>query len=175
VLNETTPRHLILPVLSGFLSFLCLPAADQGYLAWVALVPLTIYLSRGTGVAPAAFGGFVSGAVQNAGLLLWVPQVMARYGGIPRAGAWGIYALLVALQASFPAAACALTGFCIRRRGRAFLLILPFAWVSTELLECHFPFGGFPWLLMGYSQTNHLQLIQFADLSGVLGMSFLVL
>ncbi len=35
-------------------------------------------------------------------------------------------------------------------------------------------FGGFPWLLTGYSQTDYPRMIQIADLTGVYGVSFLV-
>ncbi len=109
------------------------------------------------------------------GLLVWVPAVMSRYGGVPRAGSWGLYALLVSLQALYPAAACAWTGFLISRRGKGFLLTLPFAWVTLEYVESRFPFGGFPWLLAGYSQTGNLWIMQIADLTAVYGVSFLVL
>ncbi len=167
--------HLVLPLLSGVLGALCFPKVNQGYLAWIALVPLILYLVHCSRTSEALVGGFITGLIQNAGLLMWVPGVMIRYGGLPVAGAWFIYGLLVALQAAFPAAACALTGFCLVRTGRRLLLLLPFAWVSLEYLESHFPFGGFPWLLFGYSQTDFICIAQIADITGVYGVTFLVL
>lgn len=53
------------------------------------------------------------------------------------------------------------------------LLFAP-AWVALEYVRSRFPFGGFPWLLLGYSQTNSLRLLQVADLAGVYGISFLI-
>ena len=43
-----------------------------------------------------------------------------------------------------------------------------------EYVRGFWPFGGFPWLLTGYSQTDYLRLIQVADITGVYGVSFVV-
>jgi apolipoprotein N-acyltransferase len=43
-----------------------------------------------------------------------------------------------------------------------------------EYVRSQLPFGGFPWLNVGYSQTDFLRIIQIADLVGVYGVSFLV-
>ncbi|MCP4252499.1 MAG: apolipoprotein N-acyltransferase, partial [Candidatus Scalindua sp.] len=53
------------------------------------------------------------------------------------------------------------------------LFIAPFVWVSFEYLRS-FPYFGFPWFLAGYSQYLHLPLIQIADITGVYGISFLI-
>jgi apolipoprotein N-acyltransferase len=45
----------------------------------------------------------------------------------------------------------------------------------VEFARNYVPFGGFPWLLIGYSQTEYLRVIQVSDLLGVYGVSFLVL
>ena len=62
-----------------------------------------------------------------------------------------------------------LTRHCMNRRGTGFLLVFLPASVALEYARSFFPFGGFPWLLTGYSQSEHLQLIQAADLVGVYG------
>ena len=162
-------------MLAGVLGFASFPTADQGYLAWFAFTPLVLFVALCGGWRRSFLGGFVAGAVQMGGLLIWVPAVMSKYGGVPREGAWVLYALLVALQATYPAAACAWTAFLISRRGEGLLLTLPFAWVTLEYVESRFPFGGFPWLLAGYSQTGRLWIMQIADLAAVYGVSFLIL
>ncbi len=147
----------------------------MGFLAWFSFTPLVIFLALSGGWRRCLLGGFIAGAVQMGGLLTWIPAVMTRYGGVPYAGAWALYVLLVALQASYPALACAWTGLLISRRGRSSLLALPFVWVSLEYVESRFPLGGFPWLLAGYSQTGNPWMIQVADLTAVYGVSFLIL
>jgi apolipoprotein N-acyltransferase len=54
------------------------------------------------------------------------------------------------------------------------LFIAPFVWVTFEYLRS-FPYFGFPWFFAGHSQYLHLSLIQIADITGVYGISFLII
>lgn len=165
---------LILPVLCGILVWASFPKLNQGYLAWVALIPLILHLDRVERITSAFLGGLVAGTVQFLGLLYWIPRVLTHYGGLPAPGAWVLFVLLAAALGCFPAVACALTRFCINRCGSGFLLVFAPAWISLEYLRSKIPFGGFPWLMIGYSQTDYRSLIQIADVAGVYGVSFLV-
>ncbi len=49
----------------------------------------------------------------------------------------------------------------------------PALWVSLEFLRTH-AFTGFPWMLLGYSQYQWLSGIQISDVTGVYGVSFLL-
>ncbi len=166
---------LLLPALAGLLLFCCFPRIDQGYLAWFALTPLIWYVAGAISKKQAFLGGFISGAVGWFGLLVWIPKVLTRYGGVPEVLAWVLYCLMVIVLSLFPAVASLLTRICIEDSGVNSLLIFPFAWVALEYLRNYSPFGGFPWLLLGYSQTNYAHLIQIADVTGVYGVSFIVL
>ncbi|MCP4722507.1 MAG: apolipoprotein N-acyltransferase, partial [Desulfobacteraceae bacterium] len=46
-------------------------------------------------------------------------------------------------------------------------------WVGLEYTRTH-AFTGFPWGVLGYSQYLNQTLVQLADLTGVLGLSFLI-
>jgi apolipoprotein N-acyltransferase len=59
------------------------------------------------------------------------------------------------------------------RYGVTGLMLTPAAWVLTELGRTHI-FGGFPWVLLGYSQTTVLPIAQLASVFGVYGVSALV-
>ena len=168
-------KLLILPALAGVLSFACFPEANQGYLAWIALVPLVVFTLMCRRSAEAFFGGFACGAIQFFSLLPWIPRVLSHYGGLSPALAWLLYALMTALLACYPASACLLARLCMNASGERMIFVLPLAWVAMEYSRNYTPFGGFPWLLAGYSQTNNLAVIQIADLAGVYGVSFLVL
>ena len=62
----------------------------------------------------------------------------------------------------------------LRKRLRLpYLFIAPFVWVTFEYLRS-FPYFGFPWFFVGHSQYTHLPLIQIADITGVYGISFLI-
>lgn len=168
-------KLLLLPGLAGILLFCCFPIASQGYVAWTAFVPLVWFVARAPSGKQAFLGGFVAGALAWFGLLVWIPRVVVHYGGVPESLAWILYLLLVSYLSCYPAVACLLTSFCIRRGGEKCLLIFPFAWVALEYARGSFMFGGFPWLLAGYSQTGYLHLMQLADVTGVYGLSFLLL
>ena len=49
----------------------------------------------------------------------------------------------------------------------------PLVWVATELGRTYV-LTGFPWVLLGYSQTTVLPVAQFASVFGVYGVSMLV-
>ena len=98
---------------------------------------------------------------------------MAQYGGIAPLLSAGIAALLVAYLSLFPAAFALVVAVALRRFGTRALLLAPAAWVATELARTLL-FGGFPWALVGYTQTTVLPVAQSASAVGVYGLSFLV-
>ncbi|MFA5310759.1 MAG: apolipoprotein N-acyltransferase [Candidatus Omnitrophota bacterium] len=53
------------------------------------------------------------------------------------------------------------------------LLTVPSLWVILEYARSHF-LTGFPWSLLGYSQYLNLHIIQVSDITGVWGVSFLI-
>ncbi len=168
-------RIFFLPLLSGVLGFLSFPSSDCWYLAWFSYSFLVLYISFCRSEGAAAAGGFATGIVQFGGLLSWVPSVMQNYGGVPRIGAFTLYGLLVCLQSIFPAVAAWLARRSMNRWDVRCLLLFPIFWVASEYAETAVPFGGFPWLLTGYSQTRFTALLQCADMTGVWGISFLVI
>lgn len=60
-----------------------------------------------------------------------------------------------------------------RTDGLGLYLFAPSLWVSLELLRTYL-FSGFPWALLGYSQHQWLSVIQVVDITGVYGISFLL-
>ncbi len=167
-------RSALLPAAGGLLCFLSFPPANLGWLAWLAYVPLLVFVARARSAAGAFAGGFLAGFVQFFGLLLWIPAVLVHYGGVPRYGSWLLYVLLCIMEAAYPAVASTLTHRLIRLRGGLSLLAFPVVFVSLEWLRTYLVFGGFPWLLTGYSQTAYPGLMQIADVTGVYGVTFLV-
>jgi apolipoprotein N-acyltransferase len=173
--RSINPKSILLPALSGLLGFASLPVLGQAYLAWIAQVPLILFLLRSAGSLQAFLGGVVAGFVQFALLLAWIPAVLVHYGGIPAALAWFLFALLMITMALYPGLACAITHVSTRRTTRWLALLFPFAWVTTEALRSFTLFGGFPWMLTGYSQTDNLRIIQISDITGVYGVSLVIL
>jgi apolipoprotein N-acyltransferase len=124
---------------------------------------------------PRAFAlGLTSGLVYFSATLYWITNVMAVYGDMPRILGALINGVLVAYMALFPA----LFALCLRALLRAFgsraLMAAPFVWVAGELGRTYIPPGGFPWVLLGYSQATQLPVAQVASVAGVYGVSALV-
>jgi apolipoprotein N-acyltransferase len=53
------------------------------------------------------------------------------------------------------------------------LFVIPSSWVALEYLRSHL-LSGFGWNVLGYSQTPSLSAIQIADVTGVWGVSFVM-
>ncbi|MCX6551646.1 MAG: apolipoprotein N-acyltransferase [Acidobacteria bacterium] len=164
-----------LAVLSGVLLALSFPRFGYPALAWVSLTPLLIALVwPAPPAARRAFGlGLVTGAVYFAGTMYWTPAVLTTFGGLNTIVAIAAGALLVAYLALFPALFAVLTARVCAGLGIRGLLVAPAIWVSTELLR-RWVLGGFPWVLLGYSQASVLSILQTASLAGVYGLSALV-
>ena len=162
-----------LAVLSGALLTLSFPHLGHPAFAWIALVPLLLAVVRSRSLLQAFAVGLVTGCVHFAGTLYWIPRVMVEYGGLSPSASWGVHLLFVAYLALFPALFAAGTALLHRRMGPASLLYVPAVWVTSELGRVYL-FTGFPWELLGYSQTPVLPIAQVASLVGVLGLSALV-
>ena len=98
---------------------------------------------------------------------------MAEHGGLAVWVAVLINIGLVALTALFPAVfAVVVRRLCVVGGSRA-LAAAPLVWTATELGRTYL-FSGFPWVLLGYSQTDVLPIAQLASVFGVYGVSALV-
>ncbi len=136
-------------------------------------MPLLVALAGGASPRLAFRAGLVAGVVHFAGILPWLTQVMMQFGGIARPLAMVLNGLLVFYLAMFPALWAAMTALLIRRFGALALMTAAPIWLSTELARLWL-LGGFPWELLGYSQTGVLPVAQLASLFGVHGVTLLV-
>ena len=160
--------------LSGALLALSFPSLGHPAAAWVALIPLLVIL-HATRSLRLAFGlGLTTGAVHFAGTLPWLTQVMIEFGGFAQPVGVLLNGLLVAYLALFPAAFAVMMVVLQRARwGTWWLLSAAPIWLTTDLGRMWL-FGGFPWELLGYSQTSVLPVSQLASLFGVHGVTLFV-
>ena len=165
----------ILPLTAGLLIAAAFPRANQAWLGWVAWIPLILFVARAQSRRAAFRGGWLTGVVWFFILLRWMPEVMSSYGGMPSIAAFVAYALLIAVLACYPAAVCAFTRHLMFRLGEWCFLLFPVVWIVMEFVISVTPCGGFPWLLAGYTQTPFIPMIQIADITGVYGVSFVLL
>lgn len=150
---------------SGIALWAAFPPLDFGPLGWVALVPLVMLtrIERPTRLMyrMAYFGG----------LVFWVPALQwMRLGDPTMYVAWGLLAGYLAMY--FPAFV-----WIVRRARQQYavpiVVSVPAVWVGFELLRGHL-FTGFGWYMLAHTQYRWTTLIQFSDLIGTYGVSFLM-
>jgi apolipoprotein N-acyltransferase len=117
--------------------------------------------------------GFIAGLGYFGGTVYWTGAVVTQFGGLSWPVGVVVAALLVAYLSLFPALFTLCLGWLGAKYGGRAILLAPAIWVTTELGRMYF-WSGFPWLLLGYSQTTVLPVAQLASVVGVFGLSALV-
>jgi len=160
-----------LAVSSGLLLFLSFPRYGSGLLAWIALIPLFLALKKAATITQGFLLGFITGIVSYVGIIYWIAFVIINYGYLP------LYTgiILMLLLAGYLSIYIALFAGCVVYfRGKIPLyLTAPVLWICFEYGKS-FLLTGFPWENLGYSQYLNTYLLQFADVAGVFGLSFLI-
>jgi len=164
-------RRGLLAMVSGALIALSFPTAGLSLLAWIALIPLLISLER-VSLRQAFRLGFTCGLTAYAIILYWINIAITRYGHLPWAVSIPLYLAVAAWLALFYGLATLLA-----RHGESAgikqVFTLPVAWVALDFFRS-FLLTGFPWAMLGHSQYRILPLIQIADLTGVYGITLLI-
>jgi apolipoprotein N-acyltransferase len=160
-------------VLSGVLVVLSFPIFDFYPLAWIAFVPLLLSLWEKS-PRKAFTAGYIFGLVYFFGTLYWIYYSINHYGGVSFLSSLAIVVLLCLYLGLYPALFSFLFVKVIRRTKLPALFIAPVLWVVLEFARSY-AFTGFPWASIGYSQDRFLHMIQIADITGIYGISFLVL
>ncbi len=154
-------REILLSVLTAVLLALSFPKLSQGWLCYVALVPLLYIVGR---PRRSFILGWLAGVVFYAALLWWVLFLQADEASAPLL-ATGVAVLILYLGLYFGLFALILA-FTRRWLGPKAFLFSPFIWVSLEYVRDATSIG-FPWGALAYSQTGYHSLIQMASLGGV--------
>lgn len=157
---------------SAILVVLSFPKISWSILAWISLVPFLKSLENKSGRTRFRVG-YVFGIIFNLGIFYWVTHSMRHYGGLDPITSYCILFLMVLYLALYAGAFAWLWGL-FPSKGLFPLLWVPSTWIVLEFLRAHL-LTGFPWELFGYSQYTILPMIQIAELTGVLGVSFLII
>jgi apolipoprotein N-acyltransferase len=165
-------RSASFAAVSGLLLAAAFPTISFHFLAWVALVPLLISLNGQT-VKRGFWLGGLAGLFYFVGTVHWVTNSVHFYGNVPLVPASLITLLLCVYLALYPALFAAAAVFLKKNHPALFFIAAPSLWTALELARTYV-FSGFPWSLLGYSQYAALPVIQLADITGVYGVSFLL-
>jgi len=172
--NQPGNRWLavLMSVLSGILLTAGFPKLELYPLAWIALIPLFSAL-QGRNAKQAFILGFICGLAHYVTALYWIRYVIYHYGGIPLPLAIMVLLLLCAYLALYTGCFAVIAN---RWEQSPLLWVwaLPAVWVALEWVRAH-ALTGFPWASLGYTQTPFEPLVQVADITGVYGISWLII
>ncbi len=159
--------------LSGILSVLIFPSIHLEILAWVAFIPLLAAL-QGQSLKNSFWIGWSTGLIHFFGTLYWVTVAMAVYGHLPKSISAGLLVIQVMYIALYFGAFAMLVQYLGKHACIPLIVSAPVVWTALEYARTYFLLG-FPWNLLGYSQHLTPVVIQAADITGVYGISFLVM
>jgi apolipoprotein N-acyltransferase len=139
------------------------PPADAGWVAFVALIPVVLFL-REAEWKPAIFGGLAFSLVFFGLLLSWITLF-----GAPA------YAVLVSRETIWILITVHAAVTCRKNLPERWgFIAIPVVFLAGEWLRGHLLAGGFTWGGLGYSQHDNIPLLHIAAYAGVWGVSFLV-
>jgi len=158
--------------ISGVLLALCFPTIDLFPIAWIALVPFLLSLYH-KGPKEAFRSGMILGVPYFFVTLYWVYHSINHYGGVSLLSSIVIVISLCLYLGLYTGLFGSLFSLTIKNTQLPALLIAPVFWVVLEFLRSYI-FTGFPWSSIGYTQYKFLTVVQIADITGIYGVSFLV-
>jgi len=164
---------LLSTLVSGVLYGLCFPPTRWRMLAWVAQVPflLAVRHSRTGGALLLGWVFTVTVAYTTGD---WFPRSVANYYQQPAAlGVAFFFAVSSIMAAPWVMAFSACYQRLARAPAQAVPLLTAAAWVAQEMARGRGPTAN-PWATFGYSQVGATPLLQIADITGVFGISFLL-
>jgi apolipoprotein N-acyltransferase len=159
-------REDLYPVCTGLLMALSFSPMNLSFLAFVALVPLFVYLDKPWTLSRTVRAGVLTATTFFGITLSWLNAV-----GTISWLAFPAYAAVVAVHVvgffCFVLPVVALKNYL----ALPFLFTAPFAWVACERLRSYGDLSA-PWTNFGYALAKFPVLLQFADVVGIYGVSF---
>jgi apolipoprotein N-acyltransferase len=152
-------NRFALCLIFSFLMGLAFPPLQLGFLAYWGFLPLFFLLENIT-FKQAIKWGYLAGFLWNLATLYWIGWVT-----IP-----GLIGVLLVMPI-YLSVYCWLHVLFKQKFGTKFIYLMPAVWVTIEFLKSLGSLG-FPWTTVAYTQTYYTDLIQYASITGVYGVSF---
>jgi len=153
----------------------------RGAVAWVAILPILVgvlapvNVERKDFIRRSALGAYIGGVAWYLLNCYWIYATMHIYGGIGPVASSGIlllYSLVLGIYFG-------VFGLLVALARKAFgswkiaLLLVPFFWVALEFAASRIT--RVPWDQLGYSQVDNFLLTRLAPVTGVYGISFVLM
>jgi apolipoprotein N-acyltransferase len=169
-------------ILTSLMGIIIFPTAikgvkfpDFGFLAWIFLVPLIYRLRDEEGFFKKFRISFLTSFIFYLGSIFWLAPAMTSFASlsifVSLAMVFGI-SFILSMFFSFSLS----FGLSLSKKVRipSYLVVAIFL-CASDILRSYFPFGGFPWNIPAYSQGEYLSSFQWVDITGVMGVNFLIL
>jgi apolipoprotein N-acyltransferase len=163
-------KNMLLAGLSGLMLTASFSPINLDWMAWISLLPLLISI-EGKSRSDAFKIGLIAGIFHYLTLIYWIVTVISRYGNISLGLSLSAL-LLLSFYLSLYMAFFALLVVNVKKSS-LYSFWGACIWVALEYARSHI-MTGFPWCLLGYSQFSRLPLIQISDITGVYGLSFVI-
>lgn len=149
-----TPVNLFAPLLSVF--------------AWVCLVPLFVYI-RSKPLKDVYITSFITGLFGFGVVYYW----MGDFGQALPYGKIVIVALIVPCISVFFATKILLAEYLSRMFPRLTMILYPSVWIAFDWVQT-IGTMAFPWNFLGYTQYPFIHFIQIASITGIFGITFII-
>ncbi len=154
-------RELIYSLLTALFWLLAFPPFPTGFFAYFTLIPLFLLLED-KNLRQAGKWGYITGLFVAIVSLYWI-------GWVTLVGMVGVLLFWPVYIAGY----AVIHVFLVKRLNHIAYWFLPFIWVAIEYSQAYTDLA-FPWNHLGYTQSYFTNLIQFAEYTGVYGVSFWV-
>lgn len=174
----TSKNRWWLPLLAGIPFSLCLPPFNHEFnpafslfpfLSFVSLLPLFYFATRKP-VGRAMLHTFLYSYTVGLGLVFWLTFVTIK-------GLWVLILLGMVLLAAFVAFFFLLAGYIFRCSVNRFplwyIIFFPACWILIDYVRSLGEMS-FPWGFLGYIFTPLLPLCQLASVTGIWGLTFII-
>lgn len=162
----------ILTLLSAVLSCAMFPKLNLFWLSYICLVPALLDLDRTRSLRLAFSKGLVYGLILMGFFHCWMWKLVAWASWFKVIFLWLCFSLYLAIFYGF-----IFLGYYMFLRAQrnlsifGLVFVFPCLWTVAEWLKMQGPLGN-PAGSIGYTQTGNIFFLQFANMSGVLGLSF---
>jgi apolipoprotein N-acyltransferase len=173
-LQGKTATNCLLGSVSGLALAASFPSLNLDLLAWVAFIPLFWVIEDQPYVRVFLYA-WLQGSLFAVVSLGWLVHFFRDFAGAGFITA-GLCLLSLALVLSLYGALAIVAGVRLSRIFRIplFFTVAP-AWVASEWIRTYWPLGGLPLNLLGDAAQGRIAVIQLAELTGVYGVSGLIM
>ena len=171
-MNQSSMIKSLLPwmeaMTGGLLAFLGYAGFDWFFVEWISLIPI-LWAIRHQRPARAFFLGWIAGIIGHGGGFYWIIHMFEQFAGMPLIPSLAGLILLAAANGIIFAVWAWATRLIICKTGWSVVWVSPVIWTALEKFWPQI----FPNYL-GASQYKLIALTQIADITGILGVTFLI-